>query len=283
MISRSQPKREKWELACVAMLGVLAIEPSPNSMSSALAGAAALVACAFALSTFDRWLRRHQPHELAWCIAMVLFTLGSLSLWWAESTGWTIEVFRIFFLCGAVLNVAWLALGTVYLLAGRRVGDIIRSWLIAASAFAAGVVGVSPPKTSVIATEFPTGRDVFGAFPRVLAAIGSGVPALVILAGALWSTSRVLRRKSPVLSSGTTRNAISPWRLVAGNIVIAVGTLILSASGLLAGRLGQERAFAMTLLIGVCALFAGFLVASNSTRGQSAQHATQHLTGAPNG
>lgn len=256
------------------MLGILAIEPLPNTINSALAGGASLVACAFALATFDRWLRRRQPHELAWCIAMALFTLGSLALWWAQSTGWTIGIFRLFFLCGAVLNVLWLALGTVYLLTGKRIGDIARSWLIGVSGFATGVVAFSPAKTSVVRTEFPTGRELFGAAPRVLAAVGSGVPALIILAGALWSTWRVLRQKSPALSSSTGRNVISPWRLAVGNIVIATGTLILSASGLLAGRLGQERAFSITLLIGVCALFTGFLVASNSTRGGSVQRAT---------
>ena len=49
-----------------------------------------------------------------------------------------------------------------------------------------------------------------------------------------------------------------------GNILIAMGTLILSASGTLAGRLGKDRAFAVTLLIGICVLFAGFLVATSS-------------------
>jgi hypothetical protein len=265
------------------MLGILALQPSPNSISSALAGGAALVACAFALSTFDRWLRRRQPHELAWSIAMALFTIGALALWWAESTGWTIGIFRLFFLCGAVLNVAWLALGTVYLLAGKRVGDIARSWLIAASGFAAGIVGVSPAQTRIVRTEFPTGRDIFGAAPRVLAAVGSGVPALIIIAGALWSTWRVMRQESSGLSSSTVGNVKSPRRLAVANIVIATGTLILSASGVLAGRLGQDRAFAITLLIGVCVLFVGFLVASNSARPGSVQRASQHFAGAANG
>lgn len=265
------------------MLGILTLEPSSHALNSALAGGAALVACAFGLLTFDRWLRRRQPQELAWSIAMALFAVASLALWWAESVGWTIGIFRLFFLCGAVLNVAWLALGTVYLLAGTRAGDNVRSWLIAASGFAAGVVAMSPAQTPLSRTEFPTGRDVFTAAPRVLAAVGSGVPALIIVAGALWSTWRVLRRKSLTLSTSTTRGAMSPWRLAGGNIVIATGTMILSASGLFAGRLGQDRAFAITLLIGVCVLFAGFLVASHSTRGRSVHHAKQYLAGVTNG
>jgi hypothetical protein len=39
---------------------------------------------------------------------------------------------------------------------------------------------------------------------------------------------------------------------------------VLSASGTIAGRLGKDRAFAVTLLIGVSILFAGFIVASNA-------------------
>ena len=39
---------------------------------------------------------------------------------------------------------------------------------------------------------------------------------------------------------------------------------MLSASGTIAGRLGKDRAFAVTLLIGVSILFGGFIVASNA-------------------
>lgn len=89
-------------------------------MNAALAAAATLVAVAFALSTLDRWLRRRRPHELAWTVSLALFAVGSMALWWAESNGWGIGAFRIFYMAGAVLNVPWLALGTVYLLAGQR-------------------------------------------------------------------------------------------------------------------------------------------------------------------
>lgn len=239
-------------------------------VTTALAGAATLIACAFTLSSMDRWLRRRAPHELAWTVAMALFAVASFGLWWAESTSWTMLVFRVFFLCGAVLNVAWLSLGTVYLLAGKRPGDITRTWLIALTGLATGVIATSPAKTAIIANEFPTGRDVFGILPRILAAVGSGVPALIIIMGALFSTWRVLRKKSPALLSDVQRHVISPRRLAIGNLLITAGTLTLSASGTLAGRFGKDRAFAITLLVGVCILFAGFLVASNSKRSRFA-------------
>lgn len=250
-------------------------------MNAALAAAATLVASAFALSTLDRWLRRRRPHDLAWTVSLALFALGAGALWWAESTGWNLGAFRIFYLAGAILNVPWLALGTLYLLADRlsvaqeRV-DRARGWLVLISGFAAGVVLFSPTRASVTGDELPTGKDVFGVAPRVLAAVGSGVAALIIIAGALWSVWRVMRGRHQ-----------SSSRLMVGNVLIAVATLILSASGTLAGRLGKDRSFAVTLLVGICVLFAGFLVAigssnandnvSDNDNDNSAQAASQEL------
>jgi hypothetical protein len=254
---------------------IMAAQSVHNELNSALAGAATLIACAFTLSTFDRWLRRRQPHELAWTIAMALFAVGSGALWWAESSGWNLLAFRIFFLAGAVLNVAWLALGTIYLLIGLRAGNICRAWLVWLSGFATGVVLIAPTKSQVVSTEFPAGREIFGAAPRILAAVGSGVPAMFIIVGALWSAWRVVKKQNPATSKSISRTVTSPKRLAGGNVLIAVGTIVLSASGTLAGRLGQDRAFAITLLCGVSILFSGFLVASNSTL--SASSATKRL------
>ena len=233
-------------------------------MNAALAAAASLVAVAFALSTLDRWLRRRRPHELAWAVSLAMFAVGSLSLWWAEADGWSLGAFRLFYLAGAVLNVPWLALGTVYLLAGQRTGDRVRAWLLVLSGLSAGIVLFAPTRAPVTGGELPTGKDVFGVAPRVLAAVGSGVAALVIIVGALWSAWRVWRGRVPSL--GTARTVGAPTRLAVGNVLIAVGTLILSASGTLAGRLGKDRAFAITLLVGIVVLFAGFLVASTGPR-----------------
>ena len=238
------------------------IVSSVVTLDACLAAAATLVAVAFGFSTLDRWQRRRREHELAWTISLALFGAGGLSLWWAESHGWGTATFRLFFLTGAVLNVPWLALGTVYLLAGREWGNRIRTWLIALSGLATGIVLFAPTKIAVSGTVLPQGSEVFGLGPRILAAVGSGVPAVVIIVGALWSAIRVARGRVPALGSGAQRAVTLPKRLALGNVLVAVGTLVLSASGTLAGRLGKDRAFAVTLVIGVAILFAGFLVAS---------------------
>jgi hypothetical protein len=233
-------------------------------MDAALAAASTLVAVAFACSTLDRWLRRRRPHELVFSVSLALFALGAGAFWWAEADGWSLGTFRVFYLAGAILNVPWLALGTVFLLASERVGRGLQRVLVFASGLATGVLLVAPSKRPVAGGEMPSGREVFGAVPRVMAAVGSGVGATVVIVGALWSVWRLLRDRSP--SWAGTRHVAHAGGLAIGNVLIAVGTLVLSGSGSLAGSLGHDRAFAVTLLIGIAVLFAGFLVASSASR-----------------
>src|SRR5437868_12225172 len=89
----------------------------------ALAAAASLLALAFAMCTLERWLDRRKPHEAAWTVALFLFAAASTSLWAGAAFGWNGLWFRLFYLFGAIVNVPYLALGTVYLLAERQVAQ----------------------------------------------------------------------------------------------------------------------------------------------------------------
>ncbi|MDQ6927530.1 MAG: hypothetical protein M3159_02565 [Actinomycetota bacterium] len=220
------------------------------TLQSALAAAAALVALAFCLSTFERWLARRRRHELAWSVSLAMFTLGSAALWLGAANGWNPAVFRAFYLFGAVLNVPFLALGTIYLLGGPRLGDRVGAGVALAATFAAGVLVASPLRAAIPVHELPKGSDVFGALPRVLAAVASGVGAVVVIAGAVWSAWRLRGRRATA-------------RMVFANVLIAVGTIVLGIGGLFNSALGEMEAFAVTLVIGITLIFAGFLLATN--------------------
>jgi MFS family permease len=222
-----------------------------HPVETAVATAAALVALAFASSTFERWQARRRRHEAAWSVALLLFAVAAGALATGAQSGWSGPVFRVFYLFGAIVNVPVLALGTVYLLAGSRVGDRVALAVVVFSAFAAGVVVTAPFTHAVPVNELAQGSRVFGPLPRILAAVGSAGGALVIFAGAAWSGWRVRRA-----GAGSTR------RLVWSNGLIALGTLILGGSGTLNSVFGAMTAFAVTLLIGIVVIFAGFLVAT---------------------
>jgi uncharacterized membrane protein HdeD (DUF308 family) len=96
----------------------------------------------------------------------------------------------------------------------------------------------------------------------------------VIIGGAVWSIIRVIRGRIPAVGEAQ-RLITNARRHAASNTLIALGTLVLSASGTLAGRMGEDRAFAITLLVGVVVLFSGFLVAA--TQANRSQRTAQKL------
>ena len=58
-----------------------------------------------------------------------MFAVASLALTAGVAAGWTPLSFKVYYLFGAILNVPWLALGTVELLASRAVaGPISPAW-----------------------------------------------------------------------------------------------------------------------------------------------------------
>jgi hypothetical protein len=234
---------------------------------SGLAFLATAVASLFAEATFVRWTRRRKPHELAWTISLVMFALASAALASGASTGWDDGTFRAFYLLGAVLNVPWLALGTVYLLFGTAVGRRVQWGLVLFTGFAAGVLLSTPITHALPRDTIPVGKDVFGALPRVLAAAGSGVAAIVIVGGALWSAAQFARR----------RREPGAARLVGANSLIAVGTLVLSSGGLVQGAVGKDEAFTLTLATGITVIYVGFLVAEAGRR-QPAEPALSRST-----
>ncbi len=242
-------------------------------MVAGLAFAATALASVFAESTLVRYTRERRPQLAAWAVALAMFALASAALAMGASTGWDRATFRLFFLFGAVLNVPWLALGTVYLLASPTAGRRAQWALTFFSGLAAGVL-ISAPMEDVRGTTIPVGKDVFDALPRVLAGIGSGVGTVVIIGGALWSVIRLRRggappSQSPGQSPGAARRA-------GANVLIALGTLVLSSGGLLQGIEGSDEAFTASLAAGIAVIYVAFRLAEG-TRGH---HEDRTATGA---
>ena len=129
---------------------------------------------------------------------MALFAAGALAYFFGVALGWRPWSFKAFYLLGGVLTVPVLALGTVYLLIGRRWGDRV--------ALAAGAGrGVrqrgdrrAPLRRPLSPDRLDAGREVLGLGPRILAAVGSGwAPP--------WSSSGRCGARGAVAASGAGR------------------------------------------------------------------------------
>ncbi|HSO96205.1 MAG TPA: hypothetical protein VLV81_09215 [Acidimicrobiia bacterium] len=222
-------------------------------MVPGLAFLATAVAILFAEATLVRATQTHRRELWDWTVALAMFAVAGAALALGSSNGWDRGTYRVFFLLGAVLDVPWLALGTIDLLLGPAVGRRVQWFVVFFSGLAAGVV-LSAPMGAVQGTTIPVASHVFGTFPRALAGIGSGIGATVIFVGAVVSAVRYARNRA---APGSARRA-------AANALIAVGTIVLSSGGLLQGFVGHDEAFAVTLAVGISVVFAGFRVASGS-------------------
>ena len=207
------------------------------------AALSALVSAVFAVVMGARYVRRRRAHQLAWTIGLAMFAAAAVAGAMARMAGATESEYRVFYLFGAILNVAWLALGTLFLLVPR-----VARWavwgVVALTVIAAGAVLTAPVNLDA---AVDTGRGFDAApLPRILAGIGSGLGSVILIGGALWSAWVFLRRRHE-------------GRRALGNVIIAAGVLVAAAGGT-AAFTGASGVVEWTNFAGVTLIFVGFLL-----------------------
>lgn len=250
-------------------------------MSVALGVIATGVATVFALSMFRRYRVRGGKHHAAWGVSMAMFAAASAALTAGLAFGWNSEIFKVYYLFGAILNVPYLGLGNVYLLWGDRAGYI--GQLILGAFLVASVVTIltAPVSNPPSGREIPSGKEVYASeshpvlpagcederppdclafvrrdpiavLPRVFAVFGNIFGTLMVVGSTIISAIRFLRRRKTDPFAG---------RLALGNILIALGVMIV-ASGGTSARFGTTSILPLTLAAGVSVIYSGFRAAS---------------------
>ncbi|TAK35711.1 MAG: hypothetical protein EPO21_05195 [Chloroflexota bacterium] len=203
-----------------------------------------VVSLIFAGSVFVQFLSRRRPYQAVWTIGLTWYAGGSLMRLLVGLGAWDVLIYRIWYLCGAVFVAAYLGMGTVYLLAPRRVAHIVMTILGLSSILAAYLVLTAPVNVAALkAGELGTG--VFPSYVAATTAIFNTFGAGAMIIGALYS-AWVLWRKRQM-----------PGRVVS-NILIAAGAMIASAGGAFQ-RAGFTDAPYVFEFVAVVCIFAGFL------------------------
>ena len=221
-----------------------------DEMDAPIAFFAALAASIFSIDLWLNYARKPRPHIVAYGVGITMFALATWALFAALVWGWNPFYYRTFYLFGAVLNIPYLALGSMFLVVGKRAGHIMTVLLAAFSAISITLVATTP-----FQKELPDGgipHDIFaGGFgPRMFAAIGGGVGATILIVLALVSVIR-FRKTLP--------------RVVWGSLLILAGTLAASLGGANLA-FGEATWFAISLLLAATLIFAGYKVASGARR-----------------
>ncbi len=222
----------------------------------ALPAIAAVVALAFAVHLLARSGRRRTWFEAVWGVALLMFAAASAALLFGVLDGWSSAEFRVYWLFGAILNVPYLALGEVYLLARRpQIGHLALVVVLAASAWASAEVRTAPLDQGVLQSEtFFTGREVLGADApaRLVAMYYSYTGTAILILGILWSALGM-------------RGRLEARNRLYGVLWIALGALFVFGGSVFA-RQGSFAGFSVTLLAGVSVMYWGFLTATRLPR-----------------
>jgi hypothetical protein len=218
---------------------------------------ASAIAAVFAVMLGARFVRRRRPHEGAWTVALAMYAIASFAMFLGVVRGWEGSDYRLYWVLGAVLNVPFLLLGEVYLLArSKGWAHAFAVLLVLGTAFATIKVSRAPISHPALAGSLPLGKEVFGthALAYRLAQLYS-IPAYFLLLGGLtWSAWQM--RGRPELHN----RAAGAFGIAAGATLVAVGSGIGAAFHVV-------PLFSASLAAGIAVMFWSFLVASRpSTR-----------------
>lgn len=213
-----------------------------------------IVAFLFAFFVLRRWwFRRPAHHLLLWGIGLVLYALGTFAEFYSTQA-WSATVFRLWYLCGAILTAAWLGQGTVYLLVRRpNVAHALMTILLLGSLFAVFMLWSTPlPGAASFTTSLPLSDQYKEILPddatvRKLTPFFNIYGVITLVGGAIYSAYLFWRKR------------ILPNRVL-GNVFIAVGALSPAIGGTLA-RLGATGFLYASELIGAVLMFIGFRLA----------------------
>jgi len=213
-----------------------------------LAALAAIAATGFLVDLIRNYLARKRPHVAAYAAGMAAFAVATWALLFGATTGWTSASYRAFYLFGAIVSVPLLALGSMFLVAGKRSGHIMTFFLFPFFAISVPMTLAEPFVGALPGAGVPAGSDLFAAGfgPRMWAAIGSGLGATILIVLALVSVIRFRQRSRPVM-----------W----GNLLILTGTFAASSGGTFLA-FGEQGGFALSLLLAATLIWAGHRVAS---------------------
>lgn len=231
-----------------------------------------IIGAAFAIVIFNHYFAgKRQPHELIWGIAFLLFaTAGATQVIADLNDGWVPWLARTYYLTGAILNVGLLGLGTIYLLAPRRVAHLALGVMVLLTLVSVYVLFTAPLDTTALSkSQQIDWKAVFASTkaPGLLAAIGSGLGSIVVIAGALWSGITFWRKR------------IMKSRMI-GVFLLAGGTFIVAAGGTLKAAFNNDHLLYPTMAVGVIVMFIGYL---QTIRPVASQHGYLAQQPAPEG
>jgi hypothetical protein len=204
-----------------------------------------LISAAFAWVILARYrLKRQSYHLLWWGIGIGTYGLGTLIESLVTLFGWQSALFKAWYIAGALLGGAPLAVGTIYLLFGRRAGRSAVVLLGAAVGVTSIFVILSPVRIDLVDPTMLSGKALAWQSIRRVSPFINSLAALFLVGGAIYSAVRFFGHPES-------------RHVSIGNIFIAVGALLPGVGGM-GSRMGHTELLYIAEFIGVILIWIGY-------------------------
>ena len=204
-----------------------------------------LISAAFAWVILARYrLKRQSYHLLWWGIGIGTYGVGTLIESLVTLFGWQSALFKAWYIAGALLGGAPLAVGTIYLLFGRRAGRIAVVLLLAAVGVTSIFVILSPVRMDLVDPTILSGKALAWQSIRRVSPFINSLAALFLVGGAIYSAIRFFGHPES-------------RHVSIGNIFIAVGALLPGVGGM-GSRMGHTELLYIAEFIGVILIWIGY-------------------------
>jgi hypothetical protein len=230
---------------------------APAVLDALLPLCAGLVALAFAALLLRSLGRRRSGEKVLWAVGFLLFAVAAACEAAAQRAGWSPALFRIYYLAGGVLTVAYLGAGSAWLLLPKRGRDVLIGGLIVATVAAAVTVtlaGVNAGALAATAVGRPPPNSALTGHAFLWAVALNSFGTLFLVGGSLYS---ILRRR---------RVRANLW-IGGGALVVALATGLSRADSYSLVYAGQ--------LLGIALMFSGFAFVGKEPSRQPAASSTQ--------
>jgi hypothetical protein len=204
-----------------------------------------IISAAFAWAILGRYrLKRQSYHLLWWGIGIGTYGMGTSIESLVTLFGWESALFKAWYIAGALLGGAPLAVGTVYLLLGRRAGHIAVVLLLAAVSVTSIFVILSPVRMDLVDPKMLSGKALAWQSIRRVSPFINSLAALFLVGGAIYSAIRFFGHPES-------------RQVSTGNIFIAIGALLPGIGGM-GSRMGHTELLYIAEFIGVILIWVGY-------------------------
>ena len=202
---------------------------------------ATFISALFSGAVLRQYSNSANPAHLVWAGALFIFAVATACDFIGSFSAWTSLVAKVYYFTGATVVVGFLASGTLYLLAPRKLAHAWLAAMVAVSIMAIILLaGAGVDQYQLIHGSEPGWKAIEKPAALTVLAVSVNIAGtLVLLAGAVYSS---VRRRYPL-----------------ANILIAAGTIIVALGGSLT-RLGHYEFQSIGQAVGIVVIFAGFLM-----------------------